>query len=344
MKGHLKEIRAADYIQKLRMLEERIGATTQYRILRSFRCNPKNAIDLQKAAKRIAAFVGLEDLTFIPALARQREDIGGHIELENGQQEAFIEVSPRAGRSPQATLAVLAHEISHKLLQRKGISLGRGLLENYENEILTDIASVFIGLGKLTLNGAQTQSMTWNEGRPAILGTRTGYLNARQLAFVYRLVCAMRAVGKREMMTGLTLQARSEVRHWARLKSQFFDPAFRETEYRRSQVRELRLDASRVEEKLHQVRKRVSLVERSFIGEPEGFLSEAERSLRELRDRMEEILATEIYDPSLRFLDAIDVAAEMRTAHNRLTDLARRAERWIAELDRAPRTSDLPDA
>ena len=168
----LKEIRAADYIQKLRMLEERIGATTQYRILKPFPCNPKDAINLQKAAKRIAGFVGLEDLTFNVAVARQKEDVGGHIELRSGQQFVFIEVSPRAGRSPQATLAVLAHEICHKLLQRSGISLGRGLLEDYENEILTDITSVFVGLGKLMLNGAETQPMTWNEGRQAPQGLR----------------------------------------------------------------------------------------------------------------------------------------------------------------------------
>ena len=136
-------------------------------------------------------------------------------------------------------------------------------------------------------------------------------------------------------MSGLALQARPEVRHWARFKSQFFDPAFREREYRRNQVRDLRASVIRVDEKLQQLRTQGSLVERDLFGASKAFLTEAERDLSELRDRMGEILATEIHDPSLRFLDAIDVATEMRTAHSRLTNLAGRAERWIAKLDRA---------
>ena len=339
-RGRLKEIRAADYIRKLRMLEERIGATTQYRILKPFPCNPRDPIDLQKAAKRIGSFVGIEDLTFNVAVARQKENVGGHIELEDGQEFVFIEISPRAGRSPQATLAVLAHEICHKLLQRQGISLGYGLLEDYENEILTDITSVFVGLGKLMLNGAETQSATWKERGQAMEGLRTGYLNRRQLAFVYRLVCAMRSVGKREMRSGLALRARSEVRHWARFKSQFFDPAFRERENRRNQVRDLQPRVIQVEEKLQQLRRQGGPVERDLFAASKAFVTEAERDLRALRERMGEILATEIHDPSLRFLDAMDVAAGMRTAHSRLTDLAGRAEQWIAKLDRALRKAE----
>jgi hypothetical protein len=317
----LKEIRAADCIQKLRMLEERIGATTQYRILGPFGCNPMDAIHLQKAAKRIAGFIGLEDLTFIVAVARQGKDIGGRIELESGQQDVFIELSPQAARSSQATLAILARLISCKLLQRQGISLGGDLLGSYENEILADMASVFVGLGKLMLNGA------------------TGHLNTRQLAFVYRLVCAMRAVRKREMLSGLTQQARLEVRHWARFKYQFFDPAFREREYRRNQVIDLQSNVNRVEEKLHQVRKQVSLAERNHTRASESFLTEAARSLSGLRDRMREILAADIHDPCLRFLDAIDLAAEMRIAHCHLTDLADSAEKWIVQSDSPLRRS-----
>ena len=340
----LGEIKAADYIEKLRALEERIGAITEYSILSPFRCNPKDAVDLQESAKRIAEFVGLEDLTFIVAVARQKEKIGGHIELEPGQQEVFIEISTIAGRSSEATLAVLAHEISHKLLQRHGISLGHGLLENYENEILTDITAIFVGLGKLMLNGAEAQNETWKGGQREIQSIRTGYLNLQELAFVYRLVCAMRDVRKREMMSGLTPQAKSAIRSCERFKAQFFDPRFRDKDYRQKLVRDLHLSANRFETTLHEVRKQVSLVKRSLIDAPETFLAQAERDVGELGDRLREISATEIYDPSHRFLDTVNLASETRAGHSHLTELAAHTEQWIGELDRALRSCRLRGA
>ncbi|MFC2077482.1 hypothetical protein ACFLTM_01560 [Candidatus Bipolaricaulota bacterium] len=338
--GPPKEIKAADYIRKLRMLEKRIGTTTQYRILKPFPCRPRDAVNLQEAAKRIAAFVGLERFTFIVAVARQKKKVGGHIELKGGQQDVFIEISSQASRSSEATLAVLAHEISHKVLHEHGVSLGRGLLESYENEILTDITAVFMGLGKLVLNGAEARNETRNGAQRTIETIRTGYLSVPQLAFVYRLVCAMRGVRKKEMMSGVASQARSAIRACERLKSQFFDPRFRSEEYRRKLQLDLQSSANRLAEKLHQMRKQVSLARRNLINTSESFLAEAEQGLDALGKRMREISATEIYDPSYRFLDTLDLTAEIRTEHDRLTQVTDRVERWILDLDRASRCRD----
>ncbi len=336
----LKEINPADYIQKLRMLEQRIGATTQYQNLSPFRCNPKDAVNLQEAAKRIAGFIGLQDLTFIVAVARQKEKIGGHVELEAKQQVVFIEISPEVSRSSASTLAVLAHEVTHKFMQRHGISLGRGLGEKYENEILTDITGIFVGLGKVMLNGAEALTATWKGGRQAIQSVRTGYLSARQLAFVYRLICAMRGVNKRKMMSGLTSQAKFAVRACRRWQREYFDPRFRDNGYRQKRVRDLRSDASHVEEKLDELKKNVGLAKRNLEGVSGVFLPEAERNLSDLHDRMSAISATEIYNPCYRFLDTVNLAAEIHREHTRLIEVADRADRWAADLDKLLGGSD----
>jgi len=338
--GPPEEIKAADYIRKLRILEKRIGATTQYRIMKPFPCNPKDAINLQEAAKQISAFAGLERFSFIVAVARQKEMVGGHIQLEAGRQDVFIEISSQVSRSPEATLAVLAHEISHKVLHEQGISLGRGLLAGYQNEILTDITAIFLGLGKLMLNGAEARREAGDGVRRTIEITRTGYLNVRQLAFVYRLVCAMRGVRNREMMSGVAFHARSAIRAYNRFSSRFFDPRFRSEEYRRELLLDLRASENRLAEKLHHMREQIRLVKRNVINPSESFLAEAEKNLDALRARMGAISATEIYDPSYRFLDTLDVATEMHAERDRLTQVTDCVERWITNLDRASRCRD----
>lgn len=158
----MSELPIEDYTKKLLMLENRVGARTKYKILEPFLLGAENIVMVQNAVRRIAEFVGLQNLSFIVSVARQDDKAGGHVELEHGQSEVFIEISENVAKSSTAVLATLAHEITHKYLQEQAISVGPGPKHKYENEVFTDIATVFLGLGKLMLNGCISKTCNKN--------------------------------------------------------------------------------------------------------------------------------------------------------------------------------------
>ncbi|MDP6379886.1 MAG: hypothetical protein QF662_00960, partial [Phycisphaerae bacterium] len=107
---------ADDYIQKIILLERSLGAKVGYGLLDPFHLDTTDIVAVQSAARKIAEFVGLVGHTFIVSVARQDDGIGGHVELKRWEKEVFVELSPNTASFQGATLAVLAHEISHKYL------------------------------------------------------------------------------------------------------------------------------------------------------------------------------------------------------------------------------------
>ena len=132
-----------DYIKKIIFLEKRLGANTTYLMLDPFMVNTRDIMSIQNAAKKIGDFIGLNDIKFIVIITAQQENVGGKIELIRGQKEVIIEISKTTAKYEEALLGTLAHEITHKFLCEKGLSVGDGLIYQYENEVLTDIAFVF---------------------------------------------------------------------------------------------------------------------------------------------------------------------------------------------------------
>ena len=189
----MSKIYITDYLQKLSLLEKNLGAKTNYQILEPFTLNSQDIIGIQSAGKKIANFIGLTDLTFIIATTKQKKNVGGHIELNN-EKNVFIELSPDTLKFPESILASLSHEITHKYLHIHNLKFDN----TYENEVLTDIAAVFLGIGKLILNGCECKR-TYEEyasgGTKVITETiKTGYLSREQIAFVYLLTCSMRKI------------------------------------------------------------------------------------------------------------------------------------------------------
>src|SRR3989442_1554225 len=131
------------------LLEHRTGARVSYRPLPPLRQSLHDIIGIQAAAKHIAEFVGLTGLTFVVGVAKQKLNVGGHIDLKSSGPDVFVEIDSDTLSFSDAVAATLCHEICHKWLQVNGISCPVEI----ENEILTDITTVFLGLGKIMLNG-----------------------------------------------------------------------------------------------------------------------------------------------------------------------------------------------
>lgn len=95
--------------------------------------------------------------------------------------------------------------------------------------MLTDAATIYTGLGKLSLNGCEKTSVaheTFGQSTTKTTSTqKIGYMNRQQFAFVYRLVCEMRRIPQNVMLQGLIYEASNEVKDIS-FNSDYFNPDF----------------------------------------------------------------------------------------------------------------------
>lgn len=93
--------------------------------------------------------------------------------------------------SPLVLGGILAHELTHHFLACRGVA--QTPIE--ANERLTDVATAYLGLGKLTLNGYEP--LTWRarrHGRDVRYTYRVGYLTSEDMALVLRRCCVFRGL------------------------------------------------------------------------------------------------------------------------------------------------------
>ncbi|MFM9266504.1 hypothetical protein [Tychonema sp. BBK16] len=119
----------------------------------------------------------------------------GQVELTPGN-EYFVELNARYKENQHDIAAVLAHEITHVFLYRAGLSFPN----TYDNEILTDTASVYLGVGWLGLNAYRlTKTEKTNSlGQDYIQyqEERLGYLTPEEFGYVL----GKRAINFKESM------------------------------------------------------------------------------------------------------------------------------------------------
>jgi ribosomal protein S27E len=185
-------------MEKILFLESNLGDKWTYPILEPYKFDSSDAIKVQEAAKYIANHLRLPPLTFIISYTQQKLNVGGHINIDSNK-DVFIEIDSYYKRDCDIVLALLAHEICHKFLQINNLRDFREL----ENEMLTDAATIFTGLGKLSLNGCEK-----SDGSTTV---KIGYMNSQEFAFVFRLVCEMRRIPESAMLQGLSKEAANQV-------------------------------------------------------------------------------------------------------------------------------------
>jgi hypothetical protein len=175
-----------------------------------WRGNEKYA-EIQRVAKTLASSIGLDGYRFIVSVARQKNSVAAHIELDRRGTDVFIELDPDIIDYPEATLAVLAHELSHKWLHQRQIRLD----DPTENEILTDIASVFLGFGKYCLNGCVCTSSSTSSAIGRTVTTHsvltTGYICRQSFARAYLLMARRQGTPPSQLHRGLSTPARDEL-------------------------------------------------------------------------------------------------------------------------------------
>lgn len=186
-----------DYMGKIQLLERYLGSQNYYSILEPVGLlqNPYDIYELNMAARYIASFIGLHYAVFYIRSKELQNNVAGEILLD-GSDEVTIYIAPKTLQYRDAVLAILAHEITHKFL----FDLNLILEDEKENEILTDIATVYLGLGKLMLNGCYFEETTYSSVpfsksiRVITTSMRVGYLTQSQFILVYLLLCKMKGI------------------------------------------------------------------------------------------------------------------------------------------------------
>jgi len=122
----------------------------------------------------------------------------------NGPNHSRIHIGITNKHSPLILGGILAHELTHHFLLTKGIYVS----DVDENERLTDLATVYIGLGKLTLNGYKEIEWTVRKDSKTFTYTyRVGYLSDSEIAMIVNRVCDFRGIPLDVIFENLTEEA-----------------------------------------------------------------------------------------------------------------------------------------
>ena len=89
-------------INRLIYLETKMGTQVQHQIMPPFNKSFHDTISIQETAKEIAAFIGMDTFTFIVSFTKQKEKVGGHIDLSNSGKNVFIEIDENSLDFPEA--------------------------------------------------------------------------------------------------------------------------------------------------------------------------------------------------------------------------------------------------
>lgn len=185
---------------------------------------PSNTFDshdiiaVQREATLMMNFVGLSKYTAVVTFVNAKQNQGGNIELDNSEN-AFIQVNKNYQGDDNKVLGILSHEICHKLLFVNGLFSPVEI----ENEILTDLATIYVGFGKLSLNGCYNRkeknkwNVEWEWGTVEIKKDnnleiqKLGYLSLSQFSVAYNIMCKLHDIPKKEKLQGLTKFASKQV-------------------------------------------------------------------------------------------------------------------------------------
>lgn len=177
-------------ISKLVQIENHLHRNSYFEYVPSYNFYANDLISVQKEARKMLDFVGLNAYTAVITFTKTKINEGGNIELGNSK-EVFIEVSEDMRSNSNKALAVIAHEICHKVLYVHSLYYPNLTIEN---EVLTDLTTVYVGFGVLSLNGCYTQYQTVKSGYNQKTTTThidtVGYLSQSQFAIAYNIVCA----------------------------------------------------------------------------------------------------------------------------------------------------------
>ncbi|WP_010245248.1 CpXC domain-containing protein [Acetivibrio cellulolyticus] len=196
-----------DFIDKLILLEKELGRKVAQEFLDSKSLDFANISDndaIDSVANKIANFldlpnkihVNIDDLSF---------DTGGSIR-PTSDYNVTINLNKNSLKMKDAVLGVLAHELTHQYLFNHGIDLRHKSI--LDNELLTDIAAIYLGLGNLILNAHRNEKTVYKNKQEVTYKMEIGYVKTFYLGFVYKTICSMRNIPENVYNAQLSSQSK----------------------------------------------------------------------------------------------------------------------------------------
>jgi len=297
------DISIEECIRKVTFLEKSLGMKTQYQILDPFPLYSKDIIGIQNAGKIIANFIGLSDYMFVTSINRLEKNVGGHIKLEHAKKQVFIEISEEILKFKDAILAILVHEITHEYLYINNISFSN----EYENEILTDITAIFLGFGKLMLNGSENENIWKNYyfGGSTTITDKLGigYLEGSKIAFVYLLVCSMRDISEKKYMSNLSNKSIQLLQESKRDYWHIFNNHFNKSNEANKLISNFHSIVYESQLILCDINKKLVYLQKINEHTEKYFLDKIHKQISKNLLEYNELLRKDEYDPCLKFLN-----------------------------------------
>jgi len=130
---------------------------------------------LVNEARKMLEFVGLTNYELDITYAKTAEGTGGDCKNNGAEKVVHVHVSETYRHNWKATLAVLAHELCHKILFVKGLCSSVAMT----NEVYAELATIYFGFGELIMDGYQAKDHV------------LGYLKADTYKKINLLVCVI---------------------------------------------------------------------------------------------------------------------------------------------------------
>ncbi|MGA7076629.1 MAG: hypothetical protein WBZ42_08835 [Halobacteriota archaeon] len=138
----------------------------------------------------IKVVVGVETSAFLMGSAQQIEDVNRvGLYSVSGTGGRTITLTKKFGFRFEQTLGILAHEMTHNYLHYWNIRES----DEAENEILTDVAAAYLGLGAILISGyAQATHVTYQGPTRITHTTRIGYISTSNVGYAMKRSAKMR--------------------------------------------------------------------------------------------------------------------------------------------------------
>ena len=118
-----------------------------------------------------------------------------------GPGHSRIQIAITNKHSPLIMGAILAHELTHHFLFEKSIIIQ----DTDENEKMTDFATAYLGLGKLTLNGYESISWTaFKNKKEYHFSYQVGYLSSDSMAQILHKISIFRGLSNESIEKNLS--------------------------------------------------------------------------------------------------------------------------------------------
>lgn len=230
-------------LDNLIYLEKILGSIVSFNLMEPFTIKTDSLESINQAAAKIAGHLGMTGIVF-KVVYDDLKDAShtGNIILKPGQRIVDIKLSHKTKPFEKAVLGILAHEITHKYLHAHLVY--KEAASSLNSEYLTDIACIYLGLGKLLINGSIAHSKDVF-GRP--LDIKFGYLNTVEMIFTYKLVCMMRHIDESHYINHISNDIKEVFTNSIMTSDRYFNKEFHNRRFLEEKTYNLKTELKLVE-------------------------------------------------------------------------------------------------